>query len=341
MNRIVLIGPIGGGGVPTNGASLKNYHLRNRLCELGCSLIPVDTEKWRRHPFVLLKLFLVILFCPHSHFVVSANNTSSYRLLSLMRLLPLQRDVIYWVIGGSIADWIKEGKVSRKPYEKLRLFIVEGDSMKRTLFDCGFNNVLTLPNFKGILYLPSKRQINKTIKFVFLSRIVEQKGSGVIIEATKILNKQFKDKFLVDFYGRIDDEYGCFSKEIDNIRNISYRGFLDLRNPENYDILASYDVMLFPTFWHGEGFPGIMIDAFISGLPVIATDWHMNKEILQENVTGLFVQPNNVGDLVDAMNKVIINPAVIEVMSKNCQKEAMKYNTESVITEGLIKMVFK
>lgn len=341
MSRIVFIGPMGGGEVPTNGASLKNYHLLNRLSELGCSLIPVDTEKWRRNPFVLLKLFYVVLLHPHSHFVVSANNTSTYRLLSLICLLPPHKDIIYWVIGGSIADWIKEGKVSRKPYEKLRLFIVEGDSMKRTLSDCGFNNVLTLPNFKRIGYIPSKQYVNKTVKFVFLSRIVEQKGCDIIIEATKILNKKIKDKFLVDFYGSIGDEYREFNNKIEHISNISYKGFLDLRNPDNYDILASYDVMLFPTFWHGEGFPGIMIDAFISGLPVIATDWHMNKDILQEAVTGLFVRPNNVEDLVDAMEKVINNRSVIEVMSKNCQKEAMKYNTESVVNAGLIKKIFK
>ena len=30
--------------------------------------------------------------------------------------------------------------------------------------------------------------------------------------------------------------------------------------------------MLFPTYWHGEGFPGIVIDAFVAGLLVVATD---------------------------------------------------------------------
>jgi glycosyltransferase involved in cell wall biosynthesis len=200
---------------------------------------------------------------------------------------------------------------------------------------------MVLPNFKNIDYVPTKELRKEPYtRFVFLSRIVEQKGCGYIVKATEKLNRKYKDKFIVDFYGSIGDDYRSFESEIKDFSNVNYKGFLDLRNTKNYDVLSSYDAMLFPTFWHGEGFPGIMIDAFISGLPVIATDWHMNKDILQEGVTGFFVRPNNVDDLVDAMEKVMLNPAVIEVMSKNCQKEATKYNTDNVVNAKLIKKIF-
>ena len=74
-------------------------------------------------------------------------------------------------------------------------------------------------------------------------------------------------------------------------------------NPEKaYSTLSKYDCMLFPTYWKGEGFPGVVIDAFIAGLPVIATDWNMNTEIIKEGENGFIIPPNNIRAL---MNKMI------------------------------------
>ena len=63
-NKIVFIGPMGGGVVPTNGASIKNYYILKRLKDLGYNIISVDTEKWRTNPFVLLKLLIVVVLQP-------------------------------------------------------------------------------------------------------------------------------------------------------------------------------------------------------------------------------------------------------------------------------------
>lgn len=339
-HSLVFIGPMGGGRVPNNGASLKNYHLLKRLGELGIDSLVIDTERWKKNPLILLKALCVILTHPKSKYIVSANNTSSYRFLKMMRLLAPKSKIIYWVIGGSIADWIKEGKVSSGVYKRLEAIIVEGASMKATLEGCGFGNVMVLPNFKNIDYIPTKEQRKEPyIRFVFLSRIVEQKGCGIIIKATEQLNKKYKDKYIVDFYGSIGDDYKVFVDEIKNVPNVSYKGFLDLRDTKNYDVLSSYDVMLFPTFWHGEGFPGILIDAFICGLPVIATKWHLNSDILEDNKMGILINPQDVGDLAKAMEEVIQHPERLEQMSNNCRKEALKYSTESVVNSSLLKKI--
>jgi glycosyltransferase involved in cell wall biosynthesis len=340
LHRLVFIGPTGGGRVPDNGASLKNYHLLKRLGELGIDTLVIDTESWKKNPLILLKALCVILTHPRSKYIVSANNTSSYRFLKMMRLLGPKSRIIYWVIGGSIADWIKEGKVSSEVFKRLETIIVEGASMKVTLEGCGFDNVMVLPNFKNIDYIPAKEPRKEPYtRFVFLSRIVEQKGCGYIVKATEQLNRKYKDKFIVDFYGSIGDDYKNFETEIKDLSNVNYKGFLDLRNTKNYDILSSYDVMLFPTFWHGEGFPGILIDAFISGLPVIATKWHLNGDILEDNKTGILINPQDVDDLANAMEEVIQHPECLEQMSNNCRKEALKYSTESVVNSSLIKKI--
>lgn len=342
MNKLVFIGPCGGGKIPTNGASVKNFYLIQTLRERFNSVIVIDTEYWRRNPFILLKLLFAVLKNPHAKFIVSANNMSSYRLIRIFDAIPAKREVYYWVIGGSIARWIKDGKVKSAPYRVLKMFIVEGNSMKDTLSECGFDNVITVPNFKNISYIPDKQWLanEDKVRFVFLSRIIPQKGCDYIIEAVKILNSKYSERFSVDFYGEISDDYSdIFLDKIDSLPNVSYKGFLDLRNPQNYDILSRYDSMLFPTFWDGEGFPGIIIDAYIAGLPVIATDWSLNRDLIENGETGWIIEPKNAGVLAAKMEFVMNNKVEISQMSDLCQSKAMNYDVHYVLNDGLFKII--
>ena len=151
---------------------------------------------------------------------------------------------------------------------------------------------------------------------------------------------KYSEKFIVDFYGPFEAEYEfLFKDEISTISNISYKGFLDLRNQKNYDILAKYDAMLFPTYWHGEGFPGIIIDAFVSGLPVIATDWSLNAEIIEDGKTGVILKDNTIEALADAMETMINNPKSVELMSILCQNSAMNFDIMNVVSDKLLEKI--
>lgn len=336
--KIIFIGPAGGGGVPRNGASAKNYHLIKFFREKSINVVSIDTENWRKNPYVLLKLGWTILCNPKAKYIVASNNMSSYRVLRIMSFLLKKRSVIYWVIGGSIADWIKDGRVKRAPFELVEFFLVEGKKMQYTLASAGFSNSVYVPNFKCIDYIPNRNEIiTDRVRFVFLSRVIPEKGCDTIIDAVVLLNAAYKNRFIVDFYGPFESEYESeFKHKIATINNVAYKGFLDLRDQKNYDTLAKYDVMLFPTYWAGEGFPGIIIDAFIAGLPVIASDWSLNADIIENGKTGVILRDNNVKDLAFAMSAMIENPDYIGIMSKQCQESAMKYSINNVVSDDLL-----
>ena len=325
--------------MPTNGASIKNWFIVNKLRECTDKMLPIDTELWKKKPSILIKIVLAIVFYPKAKFILSLNNLSAYRLISFFSVLPRKRDVCYWVIGGSIADWIRESKVSRRAYRVVRQFLVEGNSMVKTLNDCGFNNAVFVPNFKKIKYRPLKKINSPKIRFLFLSRINPHKGCDLILSAAERLNERYCEKYEIDFYGEVAEEYSAFHKKVGTLPNVYYKGFVDLREVKNYDILAGYDVMLFPTFWHGEGFPGIIIDAFVAGLPVIASDWHLNKDIISEGKTGYLIKTDDIEALYRAMEKCIIDPSTIRTMVPACQQEALKYDVDSVVTPELFKTI--
>jgi len=77
--------------------------------------------------------------------------------------------------------------------------------------------------------------------------------------------------------------------------------------------------MLFPTFWVGEGFPGIIIDAYIAGLPIIASDWNLNGEIIDEKETGFIIKKKDSIQLKDKMKYFIKNPEEIIRIGNNCK----------------------
>ena len=66
-------------------------------------------------------------------------------------------------------------------------------------------------------------------------------------------------------------------------------------------VVKKYHALLFPTYYEGEGFAGTLLDALASGLPAIATDWKYNKEIVQDNKTGILIECKNLNSLKEAL----------------------------------------
>lgn len=332
--KIIFVGPCGGGKIPSNGASVKNYHIVNALRNEGISYHLIDTEYWKKTPFVLLKLLFFVLFV-RGTYIVSANNSSAYRVISILTLL--RQKTVYWVIGGSIADWIESDKVRKSPYLHLKQILVEGKAMKNHFDKMGFSYVRYLPNFKPIHYVPVKHNFSGgKVHFVFLSRITRPKGCDLIFEASNQLQQLgYKERYDISFYGPIESNYkDAFYSLLNNDSNVEYKGFLDLRDQRNYDILSSYQIMLFPTFWHGEGFPGIVIDAYIAGLPIIASDWNLNTELIDNGKTGTIIPTHDLSALVEAMRKYIDHPKFIDSEACNSQLKSKSYSTEYLLNKS-------
>lgn len=83
-------------------------------------------------------------------------------------------------------------------------------------------------------------------------------------------------------------------------------------------MLRNYFALLFPTYFHGEGFAGCIIDAFFAGIPIIATDWLYNKDIVKDKkmeyqcllkiheIANAIVELYNNRDLVLEISKIIL-----------------------------------
>ncbi len=345
-NKIVFIGGIGsneqfGGELTKNKLiieKLKEYCIHNKK-----QLICIDTYNSNHNLIkktrIIIKVVFFLFFSINSQFIISTSPFNTYPLLKLFNICPFHHDITYLAIGGVFGRLLLDHNFDTKRFRKIKRITVEGNLIKEQLKKCGFNDVIVTGNYKHITKLPKIEKFNDNkIHFLFFSRITKGKGCDLIIECIKKLNDLgYKDKYQVDFYGNVRDLYlAKFTSFVESTPNVYYKGTVDLSDFNSYLLLAKYHYMLFPTFWYGEGFPGVIIDSYISGVPIIASDWSLNSEYIINGYTGIIVKSKDKDSLLDAMRNAILRKYDVMTLSNNCQTEAMKYSIDNLDINKLL-----
>lgn len=342
MKSVILVGWIRKGQPADCGETMKNQILVRRMEELGVRCRQMDFKGWKRRPWVVLQLLWCLLAHRDESLIFSTSTVNSYPLMKMMKRICWKQNTVHWVIGGTLGSNVKHGIFKADIIGYMRHTLVESPLMKEYLDSCGVRGVKVVPNFKPIRYYPSlaNKRNNKQspLRFVFLSRIMPEKGCDYILEAVHLLNQEGRNgQFSVDFYGKIAEDYkDDFMRKVGQTDNVNYCGFLDLRQDEGYDKLAAYDMMLFPTYWKGEGMAGIFIDAYISGVPLIATDWAHNRFFVKEGETGLIIPVHHVQALTTKMAECIDGKYNLVGMARQCQQSAANYDVKKIITLDLL-----
>ena len=256
-------------------------------------------------------------------------------LLSTFRLFFKHRKLHYVVIGGWLPEFLNDRKLLAKQLKRFDGVYVETNTMKKSLETMGFENIIVMPNCKELTVLKESELVYPTeepYRLCTFSRVMKEKGIEYAIEAVKAVNLQFqRTVFTLDIYGQIDDGY---KKRFEELREnfpdyIKYGGMVPYN--QSVEVLKRYYALLFPTYYDGEGFAGTLIDALAAGLPVIASDWRYNSEIVREEITGLIYPSRNIKALANKLNWIHKNQEKWNCMKINCISDAKKYLPEVTI----------
>lgn len=149
-------------------------------------------------------------------------------------------------------------------------------------------------------------------KFVFLGHVKPLKGIEELIAA----GERMENDVTIDVYGPLMD--GLTESRFAKLTRVRYRGTIPAGT--GVRVLQDYDAMVFPTYWPGEGYPGVVIEAFAAGLPVIATRWRNIPEIVDDSC-GLLIEPRNVDALHDAMQKLVRDAALFRRLRQGALRQ--------------------
>lgn len=289
---------------------------------------------------LLVKSIDMMLKCKDIFILVSQNGARVYFPMLYYASKLLGRRVYHDVIGGSPEDYVINNVKNRKYLNKFAVNWVETEKMVKGLESVGVHNAEVLPNFKRLRIVDcEKREFYDQISFCTFSRVMKEKGIEEAISAIETINKERKDcKLNLDIYGYIDDGYAeRFKNVMEHISEaIQYKGMVPYE--QSVEFIKEYYALLFPTFWFGEGFPGTIVDSFASGVPVIASDWSANSEIITDGVTGIIYPNGNAKSLKEAIEWSIEHSELMEEMRKNCLEEAKLYQPEAHIQHIIEKV---
>ena len=134
----------------------------------------------------------------------------------------------------------------------------------------------------------------------------------------------------MDIYGQIEvgqeEWFASLMKGVPSY--ISYKGVVPFSS--SVPTIKSYFALLFPTFYPGEGFAGTLIDAFSSGVSVIASDWRYNGEIVNDKV-GILYPPRDNDRLTEILIGLAKDPFLLLRLKKNCLETAERYRPSEAI----------
>jgi len=345
MKRITIIGKFFGGASVSDGQSVKTKILTEELERIfGAEQIgQIDTIGWKKHPFSLvIQSIRAVQKSSNVIFMTDENGTKVIPRLLRLANLSGKCKLHYYVIGGWLNNYLRKSPAAVRELKKLDAIYVEVPAMLRELEAYGFKNAVLLNKFRRMVpACIDDIDLNPEAPYrlCFFSRVMREKGIEEAIEAVKLANRQAGfTKYTLDIYGSVHAEY---ASEFESLKQsfpeyIRYGGVLDFQ--KSNAILKTYFALLFPTFYTSEGYPNAMVDAFAAGLPIIATRWNYNADIIHEGEDGLLVDIKNVEQIVSAMEYLAANNKLYAKMRKNCLLRCKEYLPDTAIAKVVEKL---
>lgn len=193
-----------------------------------------------------------------------------------------------------------------------------------------FKNVYYFPNFRLSDFIPEISISEDVFKIVFFARIHKMKGLDVMFYiADKLQNNNLSNRIFIDFYGQInEDDNEYFIDNVAKFKNIEYKGVL--KPNEIYETITNYDVLLFPTHYiDDEGFPGSILDGYMSGVPVIASNWNHSKEFVKDGYCGYICDINDWNQFYNKIIYLFKNKDKLLEMKNNAFLQSKNYSSEN------------
>lgn len=228
-------------------------------------------------------------------------------------------------------------KVLRVTHKKKRLAVIFQNNDDKAIFlnakimkeeQCAFTNGSGI-NLQNYDYTPEPT--DGLIKIIFTARMVEDKGTLILIDAAKKLKTEYKGKVQFLLCGGLDTNPNGITKEMLESRcDGEYIQWLGHRK-DVLELLKQSHIMAFPS-WYREGLPKSVIEAEAIGRPVITTDSVGCRDTVVDGKNGYMIPIKDSDALAAALKKLIDNPELRQTMGKNAREFAVsKFDINDVV----------
>jgi len=307
--RVLLIGPM----PPPIGGDTRHFAtLADDLrAHEHFSVILVNTSRGQEHSSLLRNLgtalwTLLAVARNWRRFDVVSFHASDRGMILFGPLIVtigklLRKPIVLRAFGGSFGDFYQASNALTKAIT--RIFVLSADVVllqtQRAIRQLQPQSSGTLVWFSTYIKRATpptsgaRSAPDNCRHFVFLGHLWRTKGVEIILEAAP----QLPPGCDIDIFGPLDD-YTAETFEQRGHGRVHYRGCLT--HDQVDAALWNYDCLVLPTHHPGEGYPGVIAEAFAHGLPVVTTKWLAIPEIV-DDTCGILIEPRDTQAFVAAL----------------------------------------
>ena len=223
--------------------------------------------------------------------------------------------------GEGVKNDLQNFGITQKPLKVLGYGNIMGVDLKR--FD---------PKDEDVIREAEEIRKAGIFTFIFIGRLVGDKGINELVDAFKRLNQDYPETRLI-LVGPEDQNLDPLKpdtlEEIERNKAIEAVG----KKSDVRPWLLASDAFVFPSY--REGFPNVVIEAGAMGLPTIVTDINGSREIIVDGENGVIIPSKTVEVLYKAMKEFVENPEILSKYKKNARSLVASRFEQSFVRQCL------
>ena len=165
--------------------------------------------------------------------------------------------------------------------------------------------------------LPEGRDSGRCRRFIFAGQVKPSKGIFELINAAERMDETVE----VHVYGNFFD--GMTEEDFKGLKRVNYCGTAP--HDKMISLMSQYDALVLPTYFHGEGYPGVVIEAFHAGIPVICTNWMSIPEIV-DDTSGILIPARDTDSLYDAMKRLVKDESLYARLREGASSKSKSFS---------------
>ena len=333
VTRLLLLGPVSdrAGGAVSAFSLLVDEP--SKCGAVHVEVVPTGGQQiglFRRtlhSPFVLFRL--IQRMSRHDAIAIHASQARFLWMGAIVRVLAkvMGKPLVMRAFGGDLDRvFARSGRFQRRLFD----WVLGADAVLletqqlRDAFTRGFPDahVHWFANSRRIGAVPGvRRDRTEGMRFVFVGQVKPSKGISDLLAAGRLLQAA-DSPVRIDVYGPLIG--GIDTRDFEGSA-ATYCGELA---PENVvQTMAQYDALVLPTWYAGEGHPGVILEASSVGLPVIATDWRAISELVEHEVNGLLIPTHDPMALRRAMVRLADDPLLLTRLRRGVRKVSRQFSS--------------
>ena len=325
--KILLISPTekGIGGVAQHVQGLSQFltnqnHKVNIISSENTFTIPI---KGLKNPSFMLSSFLKTRSMKgndivHAHNIPSAlamKKTPGKKVLSLHGIYSQQITELHGKIYSNISKNYEDRVL--KWADVITAISKEAcDYYSKNGFD-----VIHVPNAVDLNNFPKKAIKRFENQIIYAGRLSKEKGIDILLEVAKRLPSEYH--LIIAGIGPEEEKVRNLA---DSKTNVHYLGYQSKQN--TISLIRGSDLLIQPSLM--EGMSSTLLEAMGCGTCIIATNVGGNIEIIENNKTGVLIEPNNAEKLLDKISDLLTENEKRFAMSAEGLKTVVKYDWKQV-----------